>query len=344
MKNISLVFLIAFLVSCNGGNKVAQAKIPYKKSNDAGVVAKIGNVTITQADMVKGIESDLYAAEKKIFDIKNDRVKHLIMDKLIEQDPNSKGISEKQYIDKYIVSQVKINDSEINAFIKERKIPKEHINDQIKAKIKDFLAQSKKKEAVDNWIAQKSEGKGVEIYLERPARPKFNVQIGDAPYVGGGSAKVEIVEFSDFQCPFCAKGADLIGEIKKKYGNKVKVAFKHFPLPFHKQAYKAAEASMCAYDQNKAKFWNLHDEMFANQTRLGISDLVEIAVKQGLDKDKFSKCLNEGKFRAYVEKNIQEGKDIGVRSTPTFYVNGHLINGAQPIDVFSELIDEQLAL
>src|SRR5690606_7404149 len=98
---------------------------------------------------------------------------------------------------------------------------------------RQFLEMEKKKEAIENWIGEKTKNAPVEVYIAEPKRPVYEVNVGDAPYVGGADAKVTIVEFSDFQCPFCAKGAELMGEVKKKYGNKVKIAFKNYPLPFH---------------------------------------------------------------------------------------------------------------
>ena len=123
----------------------------------------------------------------------------------------------------------------------------------------------------------------------------------------------------------------------------IKVAFKNFPLPFHNQAKGAAAAGLCANDQGTDKFWKMHDAMFENQTKLGKDGLAELAKKIGLDMKAYSTCVNQKKHMAAVEMDIAYGKKVGVKSTPTFYVNGKLINGAQPVEVFSELIDEELA-
>ena len=131
--------------------------------------------------------------------------------------------------------------------------------------------------------------------------------------------------------------------LEKKYGSKVKIAFKHFPLPFHAQARLAAEGSMCANAQNSKYFWKMHDTMFADQSRLDRDNLIITAKKAGANEAEFKACLDAGKFKGSVDADVAEGTNIGVKSTPTFFVNGKLIAGAQPIEVFSEVIDEELA-
>lgn len=135
----------------------------------------------------------------------------------------------------------------------------------------------------------------------------------------------------------------MLKKIKEKYGNKVKVAFKNFPLPFHNHAEMAAVASLCANDQSSNHFWKMHDAMFANQESLDPDGLKKTAAKIGLKAETFEKCLSENKFLDQVKADIEGGKKIGVKSTPTFFVNGQLISGAQPIEVFAEIIDEELS-
>ena len=161
--------------------------------------------------------------------------------------------------------------------------------------------------------------------------------------MGKADAKVTIVEFSDFQCPFCSRGAEIMGQLKKKYGDKIKVVFKHFPLPFHTMAPLASEAALCAEEQKKGNFWKLHDLMFADQQNLLQGGLVEKAKKIGINEAEFSKCLNSRKFKKVVDADMALGQKVGVKSTPTFFVNGKMVNGAQPVEVFSEIIDEDLA-
>ena len=261
----------------------------------------------------------------------------------MDKDSRKKGLSNDEFLEKYIAKDVKISEKEIDAFIKDQNIPSEHINPQVREKIRSYLEMERKKEAVDNWIAEQTKKNPVEVYIQKPRRPTFPVEVGNAPVTGGKDAKVTIVEFSDFQCPFCAKGADILTALKKKYGNKIKVAFKNFPLPFHNHAEEAAVAGLCANEQGTNFFWKMHDAMFANQDSLDTEGLKKTAKKIGLKPDEFEKCLSEKKYLSQVKQDMEEGRKIKVKSTPTFFINGQLINGAQPVEVFSEIIDEELA-
>jgi protein-disulfide isomerase len=340
---LSLSFFAVFIVAVSCTNGTSKPSYLFKQPTQDGIAAKVGDIQVTNAELSDGIESELYEAETKAFDIKFNKLKTILLEKFMEKDSRKKGLTNDEFLNKYIASGVTVSDKEIDAFIKDQNIPAEHLNPQIREKIKGYLEMERKKEAVDKWLADQTKKSPVEIYLSKPRRPTFPVEVGSAPFAGDKDAKVTIVEFSDFQCPFCAKGAEILKEIKKKYGNKVKVAFKNFPLPFHNHAEKAAVASLCANEQGAENFWKMHDGMFANQEALDPEGLKKLAKKVGIKSETFDKCLDENKYLDQVKKDMEEGKAIKVKSTPTFFVNGQLINGAQPMDVFSELIDEELA-
>ncbi|WPU64520.1 DsbA family protein [Peredibacter starrii] len=337
---LALVVLLSFSACSDSTGKPSYL---FKPAPKEGLAAKVGSMEITNAELADGIESDLFEAETKVFEIKFARLKSLLLQKYMDKDPRKKGISNDEFLEKYIAKEVVISDKEIDAFIKDQNIPAEHINPQVREKIKNYLEMERKKEAVDKWIAEQTKKDPVEVYIPKPRRPTFPVEVGNAPTTGAKDAKVTIIEFSDFQCPFCAKGADILKEIKKKYGNKVLVAFKNFPLPFHNHAEQAAVAGLCANEQGSDYFWKMHDEMFANQDSLDAEGLKKTAKKIGLKSEAFEKCLSENKFLAQVKADMEQGKNVKVKSTPTFFINGQLINGAQPMDVFAEIIDEELA-
>lgn len=337
---LALVVLFSIAACTNGTSKPSYL---FKPAVKEGLAAKVGSIEITNAEIADGIESDLFEAETKVFEIKFNRLKSLLLQKYMDKDPRKKGISNDEFLEKYISKDVVISEKEIDAFIKDQNIPAEHINPQVREKIKNYLEMERKKEAVDKWIAEQTKKDPVEVYIPKPRRPTFPVEVGTSPATGAKDAKVTIVEFSDFQCPFCAKGADILKEIKKKYGNKVQIAFKNFPLPFHNHAEQAAVAGLCANEQGGDYFWKMHDEMFASQDSLDAEGLKKTAKKIGLKADAFDKCLAENKYLAQVKADMEEGRKVKVKSTPTFFINGQLINGAQPMDVFAEIIDEELA-
>jgi protein-disulfide isomerase len=337
---LTVVVLFAFS-ACSDSN--GKASYLFKPAPKEGLAAKVGDLEVTNAELEDGIESELFEAESKVFDIKFNRLKSALLQKYMDKDPRKKGLSNDEFLEKHIAKEVVISEKEIDAFVKDQNIPAEHINPQVREKIKNYLEMERKKGAVDKWIAEQTKKTPVEVYIAKPRRPTFPVEIGTSPMAGGKDAKVTIIEFSDFQCPFCAKGADILKEIKKKYGNKVKIAFKNFPLPFHNHAEMAAVAGLCANEQGADYFWKMHDAMFANQEALDAEGLKKTAKTIGVKSEAFDKCLVENKYLAQVKADMEEGKKIKVKSTPTFFVNGQLINGAQPMDIFAELIDEELA-
>jgi protein-disulfide isomerase len=175
---------------------------------------------------------------------------------------------------------------------------------------------------------------------------KVEVSADNDPAKGSNNAPVTIIEFSDFQCPFCARaviGAQAaMPQVEEKYikTGKVKLVFRDYPLPFHENAQKAAEASECAYEQNK--FWEYHDKLFTNQEKLAVTDLKKYAADLGLNAAKFNSCLDSGKMADEVKKDFADGQKAGVDGTPTFFVNGTKIVGAQPFSAFEQIIEAEL--
>lgn len=160
---------------------------------------------------------------------------------------------------------------------------------------------------------------------------------------GDKNAPVTIIEFSDFECPFCARFySNTLPQIEDQYikTGKVKFAYKHFPLSFHAQAQKAGEASECAGDQGK--FWEMHDVLFEKGVAGGVASFKQYAADLNLDAGDFDACLDTGKYADKVLKGLQEGSAVGVRGTPGFLIDGQLVSGAQPFSVFQQVIDAAL--
>lgn len=183
----------------------------------------------------------------------------------------------------------------------------------------------------------------------QPSGP-VNVSADDDAYLGDKNAPVTMIEFSDFQCPFCRKFmTDTLPQIKKEYidTGKVKLVYRDFPLSFHPGAAPAAEGAECAKDQGK--FWEMHDAIFNEQEKqgsgtiqFGIADVKKWAAKVELDTAKFNQCLDSGKYKAEVGKDIADGTAAGVSGTPATFINGRLLVGAQPFAAFKAIIDQEL--
>lgn len=177
--------------------------------------------------------------------------------------------------------------------------------------------------------------------------PVVNVKAGEAPVEGSAKAKVEIIEYSDYECPFCGRFySETLPQIRAQYieTGKVKHVFKDFPLSFHPNAQKAAEAAHCVREQaGDEAYFEMHDLLFNNQQSLSPAGYKQWArTISGVDGAEFDSCLDSGKTAGIVRANFQEGGQVGVQGTPAFFVNGRLISGAQPFQVFQQAIEAEL--
>ena len=171
--------------------------------------------------------------------------------------------------------------------------------------------------------------------------PRQKIETAGSPAQGPANAPIELVEFSDFQCPFCYRAHPTVEQVLKTYSGKIRFVYRNFPLPMHPNARPAAEAAQCANEQGK--FWAYHDRLFDDQSKLGPDDLKASAAALGLDTAKFDACFDSHKYKAVVDADLQAGNAAGVNGTPAFFINGRLLSGAQPFDEFKKVIDEELA-
>jgi protein-disulfide isomerase len=172
------------------------------------------------------------------------------------------------------------------------------------------------------------------------AAVQATISKSDAPAFGPEGSKVTLVEFSDFQCPYCAKAAEVTSKIKEKYGNKVRFVFRQFPLSFHDKAHVAAEAALAANAQGK--FWELHDLMFANQGALDPDSLEKYAKKVGINAATFKKALDSKQYTSAVDADVKLGGDAAVTGTPSLFLNGTRVSNPTSFDEVSGLIEAAL--
>ncbi|WP_426751600.1 DsbA family protein [Myxococcus sp. Y35] len=219
----------------------------------------------------------------------------------------------------------------------------EALIDEEKAKAEALVKSGTPRSKVyETIIAKGAERAAPKAQPQQPAAKVQKVDIpADSPSFGPATAKVTIVEWSDFECPFCSRVGPTLAKIKETYAKDVRVVFRHQPLPFHPNAKLAAEASHAAHEQGK--FWEYHDKLFANQKALDRASLEKYAQELGLNVAKFKAALDQGKFKAKVEADSAAGNALGANGTPTFFINGREFVGAQPFDAFKRVIDEEIA-
>jgi protein-disulfide isomerase len=181
----------------------------------------------------------------------------------------------------------------------------------------------------------RSEAK-IEILLKRPELIQLNMAQDDDPYLGSKDAKITIIEFADYQCPFCSKAVPVLKELLGKNKGKIKLVFRDLPLESHRNAKVAAEASECAHDQGK--FWEYSEILFENQKSLDVGSLKKYAELIGLNLEKFNQCLDSGKTEAEVTNDITDARIAGLISTPSILVNGYYVSGIPTVDYIEEVI------
>jgi protein-disulfide isomerase len=230
-----------------------------------------------------------------------------------------------------------ITDKEIDDFLTSKGLtlndPRIHKDD-----VRDYLRYRQRFEQRQAYVAKLKDSAHVKLLIAEPQSPKMNVATDGYPSWGNPKAPVTIIEFSDFQCPFCSKAVPVLNQIKQVYGqDKVHIVYRYMPLPSHNRAMPAAIAAQCANDQGK--FWEMHDDLFNNQAKLEDGDLKDYAKQLGLDMTKFNDCFDGKHPEATIERSKREAETLGIQATPSFLINGNLMQGAQPFEKFKEKID-----
>ena len=191
------------------------------------------------------------------------------------------------------------------------------------------------KEALEKYEKEAAE-KAKEDEFKNLLSDKVEVDIGKTPIKGKKKAKYTVIAFSDFQCPFCSRGDETVKQLMEKYGDNIKYIFKNYPLGFHPEATPAAKACWAAGKQNK--YYEYHDKLFENQSKLGEELYVQIATELGLNIDKFNKDRNSDDADKAIKEDMKAGEAVGIRGTPGFILNGVKIYGAYPVEHFEKVI------
>ncbi len=302
-------------------------------------VAEINGKAITEKELSAKIGSRLARLETQIFEMQRQGINQIIQEQLIEQEAKKQNVSVNDLLKKEVNDKVgDISDKEIDDFYQQNKARMgDKPLDQVKENLKRQLFARKSAVYRQNFIDRLREGAQVKIFLTRPT---VDVTVDDDPMKGNKDAKITIIEFTDYQCPFCSRARPTIKQVLDTYGDKVRYVLRDFALDFHPHAKKAAEAAHCAGDQNK--YWEYSDILWANQKALDTADLKKYASQLSLDQAKFDTCLDSGKYTAEVEKDIADGSKAGVTGTPSFFINGQMLTGARPFEQFKEVIDLEL--
>jgi protein-disulfide isomerase len=316
------------------------APAPVAVAGGGEKVATVGGRTITETELESHVKAGLIKVDNDRYEVLKNGLDEMIADELLKQEAKARGTTVDALVKAEVTDKVTDpTDDEIQKFYEQVKAQVGGKTlEEVKPQIVQYLKQQRGG-ARHTAFVDELKGKYKTTVALRP--PVVDVAIDGQPAKGSAKAPVTIVIFSDFQCPYCKRAEGTIAEVEKTYGDKIRLVFRDYPLPFHSNAKPAAEAANCAAAQGK--FWEYHDKLFANQAALSADDFKKYAQEVGLDQAKFDKCLTDHTYVADIDKDIEAGQEVGVNGTPAFFINGRLLSGAQPFEKFKEVIDEELA-
>ncbi|MFN7940893.1 MAG: thioredoxin domain-containing protein [Thermoanaerobaculia bacterium] len=325
------------LPACAGDSNAA-AKPDVNDKN--AVVAEVQGQKITMADVEKAAAAQLAQIEKQRFAVIQQTVDRLVEDKLVDAEAAARGVDKQSLLKTEIQDKVSdISDAEVDTWFQQNQARLGgRTKESIAPQIKQFLSQQKQNDVREAFLGGLRAKYTAKVLIEPP---RMVVAEADSPAKGPANAPVVLIEFSDFQCPYCSRVAPDLHKAIDTYGDKLRVVFRQFPLNIHPMAPKAAEAALCAHEQGK--FWEMHDAMFANQQKLQVDDLKATAKGLGINAEQFNACLDGSKFKSKVDADVADGSKVGVTGTPAMFVNGIAISGAVPFAELAKTIDAELA-
>jgi len=302
------------------------------------VVATFGGKSIKASEAFANVKTRLFEVEEDLYRTKEQAINDFIEARLLENEAKKQNLPVEKLVEKETGGPVgEVTDKEIDDFLNSKGL---NVNDPRirKSDVSQYLQYRKQLEKRQVYVGKLKETANVKVLLKEPESPKISVATEGFPSWGNPKAPVTIIEFSDFQCPFCSRAIPTIDKIKAEYGpDKVRIVFMDMPLPSHPRAKPASMAAHCANDQGK--FWEYHNGLFQNQSKLEDADLKALAKTLTLDEAKFNECYDGKKHAETVAKAQREGEKAGIQATPSFVINGALLQGAQPFEKFKEKID-----
>jgi protein-disulfide isomerase len=337
-----LVVLAALAVVWGGCQKPVLETETSPQGGQAGqdVMAIVDGVEISAEELEEAAKGQLQKIEAQIYQVKKRTLDGMIEEMLIEKAAKEKGLSPEAYIAENVDGKVTPpTDEEIQAFYDAQKGRIRAPLEQMKDRISAHLLQTKKAAKRREMIALLKKNSDVKVMLEAP---RTEVSLDGVAYTSGDKeAKVVMVEFSDYECPYSKRVQPTVQRVLEEYKGKIQYAFFDYPLGFHKKAQKAHEAARCAGEQGKYAEYSA--KLFENQQKLGVEDLKQHAKDIGLEAEAFDTCLDTGKTAERVKQSFQKGSGVGVTGTPAFFINGIMISGAQPYEKFQEVLETELA-
>jgi protein-disulfide isomerase len=317
---------------------------PAPAAADTGggeVVAVVNGQPITSDEVRKAAGQSLATLEEQAYELRKQQLEEIIAERLLAAEAERRGLSVEALIQQEVTAKAApVTESEVDGFVAANRHRIQGDPRGLEPQIRAFLAGQRAEAQRQAFVQTLRTKADVEVRLAPP--PIFRADVAAVgPSKGPASAPVTIVEFSDFHCPFCRAVKPTLAQVLAKYGDRVRLVYRHFPLDsIHPQARRAAEASWCADEQGK--FWPFHDRLYAGGSDASPATLTRIATESGLDLTAFDACVAGPQARAAVQRDVEDGTEHGVSGTPGFFINGRFLSGNQPMQNFEAIIEEEL--
>jgi protein-disulfide isomerase len=323
---------------CFLGLVVTPVCLPAQQSADImQVIAQVGGQKLTLRDLQQEQGGKLLQARYQYYMNERKALDQVIDDKLLEMEAKNRQLSVDDLLKTVVYKDIK-DPTEDQLQVYYEGLESTDSYEAVRQQILDHIRELRHDKARASFVKQLRDNARVQVLLEPPL---IDVNVKDAYEKGPKTSPVTLVEFADYECPYCQKITPELQKLEKEYAGRLAVIYKDFPLPMHHTSEKAAEAARCAGEQGK--FWEYHDVLFySKQTQ--VADLKAHARVLRLDGDRFDKCLDDGAETANVKKDLEEAHQLGLTGTPSFFVNGHFFSGAADYAVLKEMVDMELAL
>jgi len=337
MRTVRSRWTLVACISCCLAFGCARSAERAVISNEA--LATVDGQPIYEADLEPMLHTEMLKLKRQEYTLKSQALEALIENKLLEAEAKKQGLT----IVKLLEQKVQVSEpagEDIQSTYEANKTalknrPLQEVREQVRDAVKQAQAQAARQNYTQGLRAQAV----VKILLPPP--PKSEVTYDPTRLKGDAKAPVTIVEFADFECPFCKAAQPTLKEVLAKYNGKVRLSYRDLPLrEMHPHAQGSAEAARCAADQGK--FWEYHDLVFADTSKLDAAGLKDKARTASLDQERFDSCLASRKFQAQIQSDLEMGMNAGVTGTPTFFINGTVLTGAQSLAAFEKIIDSEL--
>jgi len=335
MKHHLVIASILLVASAACAQQPSQAT-----TADSDIVARFGDQVITESELEDAAKAQLISLRQQEYEIKRQQLDQTIFERLVESAAAAEGLTSEEYLNQQVAAKMtEPSEEEIAKVLAQYRSRLNPDDTKAREQVVGYLKQQQQAKLNTDLKDRLFREANVEIMLE-PLRFDAVIAADDPVRGGGPDAPVTLIEYTDFQCPFCSRVQPTLVQIQDRYGDLVRHVFKELPLPMHPQARLGAEAALCAGAQGK--FWEMHDWLFANKDKINRETMVEQVKTMGMDPEAFGSCIDANTYSDRIDRDTAEARSFGITGTPGFLINGIAVRGAQPLEEFERIIDNEL--